>query len=91
MKSNEKYQGNLADVRNNLLNEAKKLLPLTYSLQNPKLENETFWSILVDKSGNVESDGYAKESGVYIGKSIDDLSLSDLALLVDNKLDIINE
>lgn len=76
------YSNSLQEIKKSLIKEAKKMLPLNYS----KTEADGFWSIDVNEKGMVDSDGYAKDSGVYIGKSIDDLSLSDIALLIDNKL-----
>lgn len=78
-----KYNENLNNIKNSLIEEAKKMLPLSYVLT----EGDGFWSIYVDNEGQVESDGYAQQSGVYIGKSIEDLSLSDIALLIDNQLE----
>ena len=77
-----KYSDNLSSIKSNLVEEAKKLLPLSYNMT----EADGFWSVYVDDSGKVEAEGYAQESGIYIGKSIEDLSLSDIALLIDNKL-----
>lgn len=76
------YNENLKKIKSNLVEEAKRMLPLSYS----KCEADGFWSVEVDEKGTVESDGYAKDSGIYIGKSIDELSLSDIALLIDTKL-----
>jgi hypothetical protein len=76
------YSESLQEIRKNLIHEAKKMLPLNYC----KNEADGFWSVDVNENGIVDSDGYAKDSGVYIGKSIDELSLSDIALLIDNKL-----
>ena len=76
------YSNSLQEIRKNLITEAKKMLPLGYS----KTEADGFWSVEVNEKGVVDSDGYAKDSGVYIGKSIDELSLSDIALLIDTKL-----
>lgn len=78
-----KYNENLKTIKANLIEEAKKMLPLSYEV----CEADSFWSVHVDKEGKVEADGYAQESGIYIGKSIEDLSLSDIALLIDNKLE----
>lgn len=78
-----KYNDNLKSIKNDLITEAKKMLPLSYEI----CESDSFWSVHVDKEGKVETEGYAQESGVYIGKSIEDLSLSDIALLIDTKLE----
>lgn len=81
-----KYNDNLKSIKDELIVEAKKMLPLSYEVSDA----DNFWSVHVDKEGNVETDGYTLQSGVYIGKSIEDLSLSDIALLIDTKLENIH-
>lgn len=78
-----KYSDNLKSIKNELIQEAKKMLPLSYEVS----EADGFWSVHVDSEGKIATEGYAQESGVYIGKSIEDLSLSDIALLIDTKLE----
>jgi len=78
-----KYSENLKTIKADLIVEAKKMLPLSYEV----CEADSFWSVHVDEEGKVEADGYAQDSGIYIGKSIEDLSLSDIALLIDTKLE----
>lgn len=78
-----KYSQRLETIKADLVEEAKKMLPLSYEM----CEADSFWSVHVDKEGKVEADGYAQDSGIYIGKSIEDLSLSDIALLIDTKLE----
>lgn len=81
-----KYSENLENIKTDLIKEAKKMLPLSYQMS----EADGFWSVYVNNDGKVEAEGYAEDSGIYIGKSIEDLSLSDIALLIDNKLEINN-
>lgn len=80
---NIKYNDNLKNIKLSMIEEAKKMLPLSYSLS----DGDSTWTVYVNNEGIVEVEGYAEEIGIYIGKSIEDLNLSDIALLIDSNLE----
>jgi hypothetical protein len=81
MTNSIKYNPEIERIRQELALEIKKNLPLAYAIST---ESEP-WHVSVDSKGQITPSGAAKKSGVYIGASIESLSLSDLALLIDGK------
>lgn len=79
MNTQKKYSPEVERIRQNLASELKKSLPGSYTLLN----NE--WTVEITEDGIVKPSIAAQQSGFYIGSSIDSLSLSDLALLIDSK------
>lgn len=68
------YSPEVETIRQQLACELKKMLPIT----NQK--------VAITTEGKIYSSTEAEKSGFYIGDSVDSLSLSDLALLIDNKM-----
>ena len=78
MNTPKKYSPEVERIRNDLASELKKTLPASYNVVNSN------WKVELTADGNVKSSAAAQEFGFYIGASIDLLSLSDLALLIDS-------
>lgn len=79
MSNNVVHNDSIEKIRQELALALKKSLPASYTVHTT---NEP-WTVSVDNEGQVVAEDAAEKSGFYIGASIDSLSLSDLALLID--------
>ena len=73
------YNNSIEKIRQELALALKNSLPASYTVHKA---NEP-WTVNVNNDGQVVAQDAAEKSGFYIGASIDSLSLSDLALLID--------
>lgn len=79
MNNNFMYNDSIEKIRQDLALALKNSLPASYTVSK---DNEP-WTVNVDNEGHVLAEDAAEKSGFYVGASIDSLSLSDLALLID--------
>lgn len=79
MSNNVTYSDSIEKIRQQLALALKDSLPASYTVNTSNAP----WTVSVDNKGQVSAKDDAEKSGFYIGASIDSLSLSDLALLID--------
>lgn len=75
----KQYSDQVENARQAMIKEVLEIAPVSY-IQDGAAGSR---SVAVNKDGSVEANGYAEMDGVYFGATVETLSLSDLALLID--------